>query len=309
MACDALRAHECAPCVQRKVRRVFSRYGYCEEFAYVVMGERNQTHRPLAILAIDRGVVNLAWGSMRAITESLPWSPFFGDDDGNYDDTQRCLVFSSSFQVVSSATKTAVKVDPCTFVFSCTGNMRTPNAFLPGHKQCPCNRCHVLVKEVPSELWRSRPHVIVQAAVCMHDDKEPLRWQRCALTSDLRFEPPLVSWSGSYVCRQDRTLCVRLAPMRNLMAPRLVRINKLVCLRMAVAFGTHCRLEVIQQVVGSAYTNRYPREIMALDDLARNVAATSHASARTIQRAWRESVSNPAFSVCRRRLLRELLSF
>lgn len=317
----ALRNPYCQPCVQRKVRRLFSRYNYCDEFSYIVLDD--EKHRALAILTIDRGSVILVWGSLRgvsmAVSERLRWRSFhndnygYSDDDGGSGDdaeeargeTGRCLVFESTCQRLSTTKppNTPTKVDPYTFVFTCVGTIvqsyRGPHG--------PCNRCHALVREAPWERWRSRPHVVVEVAVCMHGSKEPRRWQRCALTSGLRFEPPLVNWSGGNESRDDRTLCVRLSPTRHLVPPRLVRINKLECTRLCddLWFNTNCSIEVIQQIHGPQYPDRYPLERAALADLVRNVAATSHAAARTIQRAWREAASNPKFSVCHRRLLLE----
>jgi hypothetical protein len=327
----ALRTPYCRPCVQRKVRRLFSFFNYCEWNSYVVLDE--DEHQALAILAMDRGAVTLVWGSLRgismAVSEMLRWRPFYKDNDGYHDgdgdgdegegegegegededgdgdgegETGRCLVFESTFQRLSSSKNSPTRVDPSTFVFTCIGTTASPHS---GHLG-PCNRCHALVREAPWLLWRSQPHVIVEAAVCMPGKKEePRRWQRCALTSGLIFEPPLVNWSGHAESRDDRTLWVRLSPSRHLVTPRLVRINKLVCTRLREGHEANCRLEVIQQIHGPLYADRYPLERAALVDLVRNVAATSHSAARTIQRAWRDAASNPKFRVCRRRLLLE----
>ncbi len=50
----------------------------------------------------------------------------------------------------------------------------------------------------------------------------------------------------------------------------------------------------------------YPEELRHLQDTACWVQVVAHSRARRIQRAWRRAVSDPAYLVCQRRLLREL---
>jgi hypothetical protein len=163
-----------------------------------------------------------------------------------------------------------------------------------------------MIRDVSPDEWRQDPHVIVEAALCMADEKEPGTWQRCALTSDLRFEPPLVTFSPYQMTTEDRTLFVRTPGGVNLVTPDLVRINKLRYTSMPLLHSdVNCRLEVLQQIDGPLYKDRYASERAALADLVRNIESLSHKAARTIQRAWKRAISNPEYSVCRGRLLEE----
>jgi hypothetical protein len=284
---------------------------------YVV--SEDDGRRALAVLTMDQGKLILVWGSMRGVCHAVhaemqySWYPLRDDDDLDSDDDDgggRCRVFDSvSPRQASSKPRWPVKIDANTFVFTCVGTTH------PHYKGYPCDRCHVLVREAATDTWRSRPHVVVEAAVCLYDETEPRMWQRCAVTSDLRFEPPLVSWCSHNNSREDRTLWVRLPLTRRskrdhlaaaayLMTPRVVRLNKTTRTQLRRGY-TYCGLEVVEQIHFVTSPHNYPQESAALADLGRNVAATSHVAARTIQRAWREAVSNPGLRVCHRRLLHE----
>jgi hypothetical protein len=167
---------------------------------------------------------------------------------------------------------------------------------------------HVLLRATPPVFWRSIPHIVVEAAVCVYDEDRmatTCTWQRCALTHDLCFEPPLVSWTLAHN-HTGRTLCLRLVNGDYLLPPDLVRLHKLCCSQIENIYADS-RVEVIHQIKEpfACFDNRSYRERAAFGRLVHAVDALANKSARTIQRAWRNAIANPMFYACRRRLLTE----
>ena len=174
----------------------------------------------------------------------------------------------------------------------------------------PSAKEHLLISAMPAEEWRRS----------MLGDSRPqhLRWARtvawvCA-DRQLHFEPPVTRWrySSAWNGMDDRSFRARRAfgSKDELVAPGIARINKLskadfhASVPVAPLGCGEASVEAIERL-GPLQYGGYPDEADAILRFISLVEVIASSAATCIQKAWRLAVADPAFAVCRRRLLRE----
>ena len=191
----------------------------------------------------------------------------------------------------------------------------------------PSAKQHLLISATPVDVWRCRPHIVIEAAITMLGDyPKPISWVRtvawvCA-DDRIRFEPPVARWrySSAWNGMHDRSLVVRRASGRNdeLLYARIDKIPQRADFHASVGISRNsASVEAIQRIgdwrlaIGDwripadwAILGR-SRESVAIVRFISLIEQEASCAATVIQRAWRMAVSNPAFVVCRRRLLTE----
>jgi hypothetical protein len=291
--------------------RAMSKYGVTRfECGRVVVSPA--TNEVASVVAVDGGTALIVWGAaapglnaLLAERDAL-WCRF---DEG-----------ASSTTALALATARSIHLG--------AWQARHPDVHV---RSSPTAKEHLLISATPAEQWRCRPHIVLEAAIVMKGDSRPPRphhWARTVawVCADrlLHFEPPIARWryTSAWNGMDDRSFWARRAFGRKdeLLAPGEARINKLSkadfhatvpkAPPVAKAFPVAKELpqtssvEAIEWLSPLKYGD-YPDDAAAVLRLICLVEVDASLAATCIQRAWRLAVSNPAFSVCRRRLLRE----
>jgi hypothetical protein len=249
------------------------------------------TNEVVSVVAIDERTPLVVWGAAALALDVFLaerdglWVPFFHD---------------STVTVLALATVRSVKL--------VQWRLQHPDIHV---YSSPSAKQHLLISAIPVDVWRCRPHIVIEAAITMLGDyPKPISWVRTVawvcVDNRLRFEPPVTRWrySSAWNGMHGRSLMARHASGRKdeLLYARIDKIPQKADFHASVGISRNsASVEAIQQLGPS----RAGRESVAIERLISLIEHDASRAATVIQRAWRLAVSNPAFAVCRRRLLAE----